>query len=233
MPLLYQQNINASTKLGVWHIAEPEEYFLLAVPLHRAITHPNKRLQHLAGRFLLKELYPDFPYELIRIADTRKPFLENEAYHFSISHCGPYAAVIVSPDHRVGVDVELVSVKADKVKHKFLSEREQQLMEEMPLFPWPASREMLLTAAWSIKEALFKWQSKTEIDFKKHLLINKMNISENEGIAHCSLKKDRRIELTVHFLFFNKNCLSWVLSKGSDDSLTPSGFEKGIISALQ
>jgi hypothetical protein len=50
MPLVYQQNINASTKLGVWHIEEPEAFFLEQVPLQREITHPNKRLQHLAGR---------------------------------------------------------------------------------------------------------------------------------------------------------------------------------------
>ena len=96
MPLVYQQNINATTKLGVWHIEEDEGFFLGQVSLQREITHPHKRLQHLAGRYLLKELYPDFPYDLIRIADTRKPFLENEVYHFSISHCGPYAAVMLS-----------------------------------------------------------------------------------------------------------------------------------------
>src|SRR5436190_1663294 len=124
MPLVYQQNINATTKIGVWHISESEDFFLEQVPVQREITHPHKRLQHLAGRLLLKELFPDFPHELIRIAETRKPFLENEAYHFSISHCGNYAAVIVSSDHRVGVDIEQVSEKIEKVKHKFLSEAE-------------------------------------------------------------------------------------------------------------
>ena len=102
MPLVYQQNINAVTKLGVWHITEQEDYF--QAPLQREITHWHKRLQHLAGRLLLKELYPEFPISLIRIADTRKPFLENEPYHFSISHCGDYAAAIVSREFRVGID---------------------------------------------------------------------------------------------------------------------------------
>ena len=127
MPMVYQQNINPYTKLGVWYIRE-EEIFFNNVPLQRSITHPHKRLQHLAGRFLLKELYPEFPYELIKIADTRKPFLENEAYHFSISHCGDYAAVMVSTHNRVGVDVERISIKVDKVKHKFLSAGEQELV---------------------------------------------------------------------------------------------------------
>jgi len=213
MPLVYQQNINATTKLGVWHIAEPADFFLEQVPLQREITHPNKRLQHLAGRYLLKELYPDFPYELIRIADTRKPFLENEAYHFSISHSGAYAAVIVSTDHRVGVDVELISAKVDSIKHKFLSGGEQQLLKEISGFPWAIFSEKLLTAAWSIKESLFKWHAGSEIDFKKHLLIDKVVAQDNNGTCNCRILKNEGIDLTVHFLFFNKNCISWVLSK--------------------
>ena len=108
MPLFYHQVIDANSQLGIWKITEKEDFFLQTVSLQKAIAHPHKRLQHLAGRFLLKYLFPDFPYELIRIADTRKPFLKNEAYHFSISHCGDFAAAIVSRDKRVGIDIELM-----------------------------------------------------------------------------------------------------------------------------
>jgi len=45
----YQRNINKSTKLAIWSIEELK-IFLSKVPLQREITHPNKRLQHLAGR---------------------------------------------------------------------------------------------------------------------------------------------------------------------------------------
>ncbi|HEV8081101.1 MAG TPA: 4-phosphopantetheinyl transferase, partial [Chitinophagaceae bacterium] len=92
MPVLYE-HINDFAKIAIWHIAEEKKFFLQKVPLQREITHPHKQLQHLAGRYLLQHLYPDFPYHLIEIADTRKPFLPDEEYHFSISHCGDYAAV--------------------------------------------------------------------------------------------------------------------------------------------
>ena len=128
MPLVYQQNINAVTKMGVWHITESEEYFLEQVPLQRNITHRHKRLQHLAGRLLLKELYPGFPVSLIRIADTRKPYLPDEPFHFSISHCGDYAAVILSKEYHVGVDVERMTEKIGKVIPKFLSAKESYLL---------------------------------------------------------------------------------------------------------
>ncbi len=212
MPLVYQQNINFTTKLGVWHIAEEKDFFLQQVPLQQQITHPHKQLQHLAGRYLLKEMYPDFPYELIRIADTRKPFLENEAYHFSISHCGDYAAVMVSSTLRVGVDVELVTKKVEKIKHKFLSPRELAMIAAIENASEQMLRDNLLTAAWSIKEALYKWYGDGEIDFIQHLHIDLIELTGDEGIAHCSVSKNTHVKLEVNLLFFNSNSIAWVIS---------------------
>ena len=213
MPLVYQHNINAAAKLGVWHIAEEKDFFLLQVPLQNKITHPHKQLQHLAGRYLLKALYPDFPYELIRIADTRKPFLENEAYHFSISHCGDYAAAMVSSTKRVGVDVELITNKVAKVKHKFLSDKEQAMLETIENSSIKLLYDSLLTAAWSIKESLYKWYGDGEIDFKEHLHIDEIYLTGDSGIAQCTVLKNAPIFLQVHLLFFNNNCISWVMSE--------------------
>src|SRR3978361_1970530 len=130
MPLFYQHNINENTRLAVWKLEEPESFFTASVMLQREISHPHKRLQHLAGRFLLQYLFPDFPYEEILIADTRKPYLPNEQYHFSISHCGNYAAAIVSSTHRVGIDIEMPSAKVERIAHKFIHENESKWMNE-------------------------------------------------------------------------------------------------------
>jgi phosphopantetheinyl transferase len=70
---------------------------------------------------LLKHLVPHFPLALIQLADTKKPYLEDELFHFSISHCGDFAAVIVSTHNRVGIDVELVSEKTGRIQNKFVS----------------------------------------------------------------------------------------------------------------
>ncbi|MCR8526571.1 4'-phosphopantetheinyl transferase superfamily protein, partial [Escherichia coli] len=109
--------------------------------------------------------------------------------------------------------VELVSAKAEKVQHKFLTSEEQQMLQNIALFPWTLFDQKLLTAAWSIKEALYKWKGQREIDFRKHLVISSMEIIDNQGIAHCSIRKDLPVELAVQLLFFNENCISWVLRK--------------------
>jgi phosphopantetheinyl transferase len=203
MPLVYQQNINAVTKMGVWHITESEDFFLQRVPLQKEITHWHKRLQHLAGRYLLKEMYADFPLELIKIANTRKPFLEDDAYHFSISHCGDYAAVIVSKEYRVGVDVELVATKIDKIIHKFLTPQEQALLPNGNISDTG-------TLFWSVKESVYKWKGTGGVDFKDHINIQSLDEGQNQGTVHCLF--ENKILLHIHYLHFNNNFLTWVLS---------------------
>ena len=60
MPVFFQQQINASTRLGIWKIEESEEFFRDNVPQHRDVTHPHKRLQHLAGRVFFRFHFPGF-----------------------------------------------------------------------------------------------------------------------------------------------------------------------------
>jgi hypothetical protein len=85
-------------------------------------------------------------------------------------------------------------------------------LKEIPGCIYSDLSEKLLTAAWSIKESLFKWQAGSEIDFVKHLQIIKIHINENQGIAECKIVKEEEINLDVHLLFFNNNCISWVLT---------------------
>lgn len=221
MPLVYQQNINATSRIAVWHITEGEDFFLATVPVQREIKHWHKRLQHLAGRLLLKELYPEFPVEMIQVAETRKPFLENEPFHFSISHCGDYAAAMVSKTHRVGVDVELLNTKIEQIQHKFTSDEELKIFtitgfaniqSSIPARPAGGFNIQSLTLCWSIKESVFKWWGRGEVDFKKDIVLKSLSGSPEQGVVHCIFRNE--FELDIHYLFFNNNFLTWVLTYG-------------------
>jgi len=207
MPLIYQHQINSVTKIGVWHIIEEENFFLEHVPLQRNITHPHKRLQHLAGRYLLRELFPEFPLSLIIIADTRKPFLEDDAFHFSISHCGNYAAAIVSTQNRVGVDIEIPHAKIEKIQHKFLSEKEKNLLNKTD-----GNNIQMLTMAWSIKEAMFKWYGSGQVDFIEDMNISVIKKTDAGYEAECLFKKEKNILLNLKNIFLGGNNLSWVMT---------------------
>ena len=207
MPLSFQKQINAATKIGVWHITEGEDFFSARVPLQRDITHPHKRLQHLAGRYLLPELFPAFPLELIRIADTRKPFLPDEAFHFSISHCGDYAAAIVSMQNRVGADIEIPHPKIEKVQHKFLAAAELEIVKQQG-----GDLHSMLTMAWSIKEAVFKWYGEGQLDFIGHIPITAITKTLDGFTAVCTFKKDMESVIQIHSIMHGNNNLSWIVT---------------------
>jgi 4'-phosphopantetheinyl transferase len=221
MPLFYQHDINGDTKLAIWQIAEAESFFLEKVPLKRDVTHPFKRRQHLAGRYLLSFLFPDFPVEEIRIADTRQPFLEGERYHFSISHCGAFAAAIVSRTYRVGVDIELVTPRITRVAEKFLSEGEMTFFnDDYTLFleQWGLRgrvEQEFLTLIWSAKEALFKWYGLGELDFKRHMqLTGSIRIDGDVIKLPFAFEKDEIILLDLDARIFDEQALAlaWVVS---------------------
>ena len=203
MPLFYQQDINETTRLGVWKIEESPDFFLEQVPVHRGITHPHKRIQHLAGRYLLRHLFPEFPMEMIMVADTRKPFLEDESFHFSISHCGDYAAALVSRVHRVGVDVELVTERIHRILPKFLHPSELELLS--------GDIGSVATLLWSVKESVFKWYGLGEVDFSEHIRIGPFSPSA-EGLLPVSFRKDGQVELQAHYRQFDKLWLSWIIA---------------------
>jgi len=210
MPIFFQQQINDDTRLGIWKIEESEAFFKNTVPQHRDVTHPHKRLQHLAGRFLLQFLYPGFPYELIEIADTRKPYLPDARYHFSISHCGDYAAAIVSRSSRVGIDIEVPLEKIFKIAGKFLSPEETTEFREKETNGHSSSRHaemILLTSLWSAKESVFKWHGEGGVDFSKHIQIRHMDTVKST--FHCLFTKTNTT-LEIHYHWFEQLALCWV-----------------------
>lgn len=200
MPIFFENTAAEHYKIAIWEITENEGFFLKHVPIQPQITHPHKRLQHLAGRYLLKYLFPLFPSHLIKIADTRKPFLEDEAFHFSISHCGHFAAAIVSSSCRVGVDIELASEKVERIKHKFTSTAELSL-------------HLPAVLTWSCKEAIFKWYGKGGLDFKEDMEITCAEKNGRVYKVQALFKKEEVQQLHLHVIFFQNLCLSYVFTE--------------------
>lgn len=212
MPLFYQQDINENTKLGIWHITESAGFFEQQVPLHRAITHPHKRLQHLAGRYLLQYLFPDFPYHEMLIADSRKPYLPDEQYHFSISHCGSHAAAIVSRSQRVGIDIEMVTPRVNNIRHKFLHETEWAQVQRHTA--GEQQREELLTLLWSAKEAVYKWWSFGSVDFSEAIRLDHFQYASSGTMNGKFTREKDTYHLSLHWKLFPGMSLVWALPIG-------------------
>ncbi len=221
MPIFYQQVINPHTRLGVWKIEEDENFFRQKVPLLLPVTHPHKRLQHLAGRYLLQHLFPQFPYEEILIADTRKPYLPQAQFHFSISHGGDYAAAIVSDKERVGIDIEYFSPKTEWVKHKFLNAEELALVNNqwanIHTFPATAPPQpatinpQLYTLFWCCKEAVYKWWGLGSIDFRRDIHIQQVH--SNRQQVQVLFTKQLHQTLLLQYILMKELCLTWTATR--------------------
>jgi 4'-phosphopantetheinyl transferase len=84
----------------------------------------------------------------------------------SLSHSGTWAAAVLSRGGRVGVDIEIIRDKAQRLASKFLAADE-----------WAAAREAAAdnaahyTLLWSAKETLYKLAAQRGIIFKTQLLL--------------------------------------------------------------
>ncbi len=140
---------------------------------------------------------------MIQIADTRKPFLPGEAFHFSISHCGDYAAAIVSKDKRVGIDIEIPVDKILRIKDKFLSPVEK---ENFSVESLNADKKML-TLLWSCKESVFKWYGEGNVDFSEHIQL--INQDKDQQYIKCFFSKNQS-DLSIQYRQFDHLILAWV-----------------------
>ncbi len=136
----------------------------------------------------------------------------NEAFHFSISHCGDYAAAIVSTYERVGIDIEIPGPTVEKIAHKFLHPEEQALLNSSSgdIFNRKLDSQQALTLFWSGKEAMFKWWGLGNVDFSEMLRIYG-SFTDGEGSTEaCLVMEDKKIPMTISHISFKGLVGAWI-----------------------
>jgi hypothetical protein len=173
VPLYYQQDINENTRLAIWEIAEEPAFFLEKVSLRYPVVHPQKQLQHLAAGYLLPYLYPDFPYQEVVYPEQGRPYVPGDKYFFSLTHSGGMAAAMVSASGAVGIDLEKITDRVHRIRHKFLSVEEWEWVQGRGE---EVQRE-LLTLLWTVKEAVYKWRNRPGTVFSQDILVSPILLS--------------------------------------------------------
>lgn len=184
MPLHSIQRLSPDALLGLWHRTEvPADLWPLLPrpadyqPLLPPSAAPERQAQWLVGRVLvhrlLAELAPNPAADFIlQNESTGRPWLAGEAPApaVSLSHSGEWVAALLASSGRVGVDIELIRPKAQRLASKFLSAPDLQAAEaHAQTNPDPAAHFTLL---WSAKETLYKLANQRGIIFKDQLLLH-------------------------------------------------------------
>lgn len=102
-----------------------------------------------------------------------KPRLADQSYYISISHTKGYVAIALNKDHDIGIDIESISPRVQKIRSRFLSKTEEKQINK-------ESELIHLLLHWSAKEALYKILDDHVIEFKTHLHIQNFIPKLNE-----------------------------------------------------
>ena len=122
----------------------------MGIRRRKGFTAARVALKRLARQLnLVKENRPDRTIETLG-PDHVRPCLAESGIYCSVSHSSRLVAA-VAHRHPIGVDLEMVSEKAIRTRHLFMSPGERDLISLSGLGP-----ERAATRAWTTKEAAAK-----------------------------------------------------------------------------
>ena len=177
MPLSKIETMGPQRAWGLWFISEeePDLSYLSYESCPDDIVHPQKRLEYLAGRAMIKTLVESIglTYEGLRKDEFGKPFLKVHAHSISLSHSYPYVAAQIDSLQPVGIDVEQVKEKLRQVAPRILSAEEAKNGED---------NLTKLCIYWCAKEALYKIHGQRNLLFSDHLRIQPFELREEGSL---------------------------------------------------
>ncbi|MBG6235187.1 phosphopantetheinyl transferase [Pedobacter sp. CAN_A7] len=199
MPIVFNKNIDDHTILAVWKIQESEAELTAGLQLKQheldfiSSLNNGKRLLHwLSTRLLLRTMLNTNEYIDCRMDDHGKPYLVNIDYEISLSHSYDYAAVMISKDKKVGVDIEKMKDKIQLIKQKFLSTEELQQVQ------LDESVEGLYVC-WCVKEAIYKWNGRRGLELKKDMYVKAFPLAEAGDVEAVVSLPDRKQPLSASY----------------------------------
>lgn len=205
MPIVFYDKKPGNVQFAIWKIDETESSLESILnpdsedkQTYKSFSLEIRRKQWLVARILVNKLINK--NSKIFYNENGKPFLENESSHISVSHTQNYVAVITSDTSEVGIDIEHLSDRIYKIKHRFMNDDEALKL--------PTSNELLyLYLLWSAKEAVYKIYNDTHLYFKDIQVLNvdfltcKMDVLVNNGKYSD--------DFVMNYRIFDNNILVW------------------------
>ncbi len=184
MPLISIETIDSGAQLGLWHIEESVDELLNRYPsLSSEVSSYRsdaRRLEKLAVYSLLFMMTGDTNLRICH-NEAGKPSVDG--WNISISHTKGFAAVILSKDKNVAIDIEHISPRVFKIANRFVRSDEDA----------PTLESLLLH--WSAKETIYKYFSESDLHFFDMRI---HNIKENE-LWVDNLKDNTEVMVTYRF----------------------------------
>ena len=165
----------------------------------------KRKLEILASRALLQSIIPESHIKYV----NKNPTLEGSDEEISISHSGEKVLIqLKEKDELVGVDIQMISEQTIRIKHKFLHESEQILIEKHK-----KDNLLLTNLFWSAKESVFKAfasisTSEEVIEFKAQIIFDAINF-RTKKITGSFIESDNTVNFEIGLYVEDEFVVTW------------------------
>ena len=196
MPFLKEFIINDKTKIKLWKVIigelnteelNSDEKNLLKLKKNNIL-----REQFLATRKVLALENSDYK---ITYNNNGKPSL-NSKYNISISHSHEIAAVAISDNSKIGLDVQLKESKIFNIQNKFLNKSEKSNIGDDPTVD-------ILTMVWASKESIYKAIGLKGVSFSENIKIDKVIEKDKTGIGYYT-NGTEKVKFDLKFFYIDE-----------------------------
>ncbi|MGI4749470.1 MAG: 4'-phosphopantetheinyl transferase family protein [Janthinobacterium lividum] len=209
MGIAYRKKVDDDTEFALWKIEENAEELYQQLQLDeeekafiQKLSNSKRYLHWLGTRVLLRKMLNTEEYIDCKVDEYGKPYLTAIPYHISLSHSYDYAAVMISKNKSVGIDIEKIEQKVVRIAHKFMRPEELAFIQ-------PEHKINQLYACWCAKEAVYKCYGRKEISFLNHILLRDFVCCE-EGTLHATIQTETiSLDFEVKYLRFNEYMIGY------------------------
>ena len=196
MPFLKEFIINEKTKIKLWKVIlgelNPDELKNDEKKLLKLKKSNILREQFLATRKILTQ--ENSKYQ-ITYDINGKPSL-NSKYNISISHSHEIAAIAISDNSKIGLDIQLNENKIFNIQNKFLNKSEKLNIGDDPTVD-------ILTMVWTSKESIYKAIGLKGVSFSKNIKIDKVIEKDKTGIGYY-INGTEKVKFDLKFFYIDE-----------------------------
>lgn len=197
--------------IAIWHITETADELYALLGTHRYDTqlaekkNESRRAEWLAVRLLVKELFGSEAE--VAYHPTGRPYLKNSTTHISISHTKGFAAVAYHHRAPLGMDIEYLSSRVERIASRFTTRAEASYIDRHD----ESVRQMYHLVNWSAKETLYKlFDSPSMAEFKEAFHIAPYTLGEC-GAMDATVCGAEKSVLAVSYRTFPEFVCTWAV----------------------
>ena len=196
MPFLKEFIINEKTKIKLWKVIlgelNPKKLNNEEIKLFKLKKNNILREQFLATRKILSLENSDY---IITYDLNGKPILNSE-FNTSISHSHEIAALVISNNRKIGLDVQLKESKILNIQNKFLNEFEKFNIGGNPTIDD-------LTMIWTSKESIYKAIGLKGVSLSKNIKIDKVTEKDKTGNGYY-INGTEKVKFDLKFFYIDE-----------------------------